>query len=97
MAVSLSDFVQLAQGDSVVIAISQTFTTKAISIILTCVASVYLFDLRPSATFTAGTSLVLLSLQLDRRLGRTNTKDYASLLQDGTQAAALTPNPKDVL
>lgn len=46
--------------------ISKGFAT-AISIILTCVASVYLFDLHPSATFTAGTSLVLLSLYLYTR------------------------------
>jgi len=43
--------------------ISKGFAT-AVSIILTCIASVFIFDMRPSNGFLLGTSLVLMSLYL---------------------------------
>ncbi|CAK8985599.1 UDP-N-acetylglucosamine transporter (Golgi UDP-GlcNAc transporter) (Solute carrier family 35 member A3), partial [Durusdinium trenchii] len=48
--------------------ISKGFAT-AVSIILTCIASVFMFDLLPSAHFILGTALVLLSLYLYTRKG----------------------------
>ena len=43
-----------------------TRAPEAISILLTCFASVFFFDLQPSVPFILGTSLVLASLQLGR-------------------------------